>query len=229
MFCVAPLAENSRCFMSSHISPLHLPCFKFLPCSSLEWSSTAPSLSVTLSSGGILCVPTLSTTAGTQTCFCLAELTGRHSSGNPGLRARPCSCTSKQNHLTLLRRKSPLGSSGGHRTESQLGKNLSSKFSLPPGILSGVLWKFPALSPPPPNCCSVLKLIRDADEAPNTYCSAPASSRTICQSLCRGRGGRGWINQLISQNGTIAEEQQHWSSSILYLLHSPGAVSPARH
>lgn len=169
----------------------------------------------------------LSTTAGTQTYFCLAELPGRHSSGNPGSGARPCSCPTRHSHLSLLR-KSHLCPSGG--TESQLGQNLSSKLSLSPGILPGALWKFPTLHPPPPpHCCSVEKLIRDAAEAPHTYCSAPASSKVICQSLCRLWGGRGWINQLISQSGTIAEEQQHWSSSILYLLHSPDAVSPTRH
>lgn len=116
----------------------------------------------------------------------------RHSSGNPGLRARPCSCTTKHKHLILLSKSHLCCCQGGIQrcwrtqdSESALGKSVLEKFSISPMILPGVLWQFPILSHPPPNGFLVVKLIRDADEAPNTYCSAPASSKIICQSSCR--------------------------------------------
>lgn len=161
----------------------------------------------------------LSTTAGTQTYFCLAELPGRHSSGNPGSGARPCSCPTRHSHLSLLR-KSHLCPSGG--TESQLGKNLSSKLSLSPGILPGVLWKFPTLPPPPPpNCCSVEKLIRDAAEAPNTYCSAK-----LFASHCAGygEGGGGLISLspkvgLLLKNSNTGVPPFYICCTVLMLFH----------
>lgn len=155
----------------------------------------------------------LSTTGGTQTYFCLAELTGQTQLRKSRIKSSVLFLHYKtqlphpDQKIRPVAREVSRGA-GGHSAESQLWKNLSWKFSISPWILSGVLWQFPVLShPPPPNCFSAVKLIRDADEAPNTYCSAPASSNIICQSLCRVWGGWGWINQLISQKGTIAEEQ----------------------
>lgn len=160
----------------------------------------------------------LSTTAGTQTCFCLAELPGRHSSGNPGPGAQPCSCPTRHSHLSL---------SGNHTCAHQGGLRASLGKTCPQssGILPGALWKFPTLHhhppPPPPKCCSVEKLIRDAAEAPNTYCSAK-----LFASHCAGygEGGGGLISLspkvgLLLKNSNTGVPPFYIYCTVLMLFH----------
>lgn len=123
----------------------------FLVCYSQHWGNTFRAAT---------CVPTLlpRQVEPKPISVWLSSLL-RHSSGNPGLRARPCSCTTKHKHLILIRKSDLCCCQGGIQrcwrtqdSESALGKSVLEKFSISPRILSGVLWQFPIPSHLPPNC-----------------------------------------------------------------------------